>query len=180
MNAEYFVLLVVVLYVATGVVHAWRYHQGGQGGAAVAALLTWPLLVGSADSRPPAQGPYAAEIRRGRTELRAALAEPSLRELVSESEVQAIERALAAADTRVGTVDRLLVDPRVEQTEEGRRLRQARQLAAAEIEAVLAGLVSLRVQLGLVALLGDTRPVRDRLAELSARLGALDEVGRME
>ena len=56
------------------------------------------------------------------------------------------------------------------------RLQAARDKAAAEVEAVLKGLVQLRVQLGLVALAGETGPVRDRLMELSARLTALEEV----
>ena len=85
--------------------------------------------------------------------------------------------ALHAADARVGTVDRMLTDPAIRQAEQGARLVSARQAAAAEVEAVLKGLVQLRVQLGLVALVGETAPVQDRLRELSARLGAIDEVG---
>lgn len=59
-------------------------------------------------------------------------------------------------------------------------LRRARDHAHQELEAVLSGLLSLRVQLGLFALAGESEPVRERLAELEARVAALAELSSIE
>jgi hypothetical protein len=55
-------------------------------------------------------------------------------------------------------------------------LRQARARSAGEIEAVLAGVLQLRLQIGLLALAGDDRAARQRLAELRDRARALEEL----
>lgn len=167
-------LVALALYLAVGFALARRAGAGP--GLTGAAVVAWPLLL--SDLRGGAgQGPYSARIAAGLQELRAALAEPAAGDLVGADEVEAVARALAHADARVGLVDRLLADPHVRESPDGPRLAQARNKAAAELEAVLKSLVQLRVQLGLVALAGETSPVRARLAELAARVKALEEVG---
>jgi len=184
MTSTMVVLLAVAIYLAIGVTSALRFHRDGHSATAAAAVFTWPLLLEGAEAPPedlpgagPRSGPYASDIRKHLVDLRTALDEPGVEGLVSPEDLAAISRALHAADARVGTVDRMLTDPAIRQAEQGARLVSARQTAAAEVEAVLKGLVQLRVQLGLVALVGETAPVQDRLRELSARLGAIDEVG---
>ncbi len=172
------VLGAAIVYFVIGLCRALQLARDGHPGTAAAAVFTWPLLLESAPEKVPHRtGPFAPAIRKGANDLRSALTEPGVDGLFQESDVQRIEHALFTADARVGTVDRLLADPAVRDTTEGQKLRRARDQAAAEVEAVLKGLVQLRVQLGLVALAGETGPVRDRLMELSARLTALEEVG---
>jgi hypothetical protein len=59
-------------------------------------------------------------------------------------------------------------------------LRRARTSAAAEVEAVLEGIVQLRLQIGLRSLAGNSVPVRERLRDLRARLAAVDELAQLE
>lgn len=183
MTATVVVIAAVIVYLLIGLASALRFRRDGHTATAAAALFTWPLLL---DGGPPTEsdgdlrqraGPYTPQIRKHLDDLGSALKEPGVEGLVSESDLAAISRALHAADARVGTVDRMLADPAIRQAEQGARLESARDAAAAEVEAVLKGLVQLRVQLGLVALVGETAPVQDRLRELSARLGAIDELG---
>ncbi len=184
MTAPIVVLIAVAVYLAIGLVSALRFHRDGHRATAAAAVFTWPLrpegtapLPGAYAGDGPRSGPYASDIRKHLADLHTALDEPGVAGLVSSGDLAAISRALRAADARVGTVDRMLADPAIRLAEQGTRLVSARQTAAAELEAVLKGLVQLRVQLGLVALVGETAPVQDRLRELSARLGAIEEVG---
>lgn len=178
MSASLAVVLAAIAYLAVGLTMAVRLHRDGRTATAAAAVFTWPLLL-EASPEPVRRraGPSAGAIHQGLADLRRALDEPGVDGLFDESDVARIEAALYAADARVGTVDRLLADAAVRETSEGERLQAARDRAAAEVEAVLRGLIQLRVQLGLVALAGETGPVRDRLQELSARLTALEEVG---
>ncbi len=171
------VILAALLYLAIGLYLAHGLRRDGHAGAAAAAVFTWPLFMETADGRHQLRaGPAAGAIRKGVSDLRRALDEPGVEGLFAESDVQRIEQALVAADARVGTVDRLLADPAVRETAEGERLQVARDRAETEVQAVLKNLIQLRIQLGLVALAGETGPVRDRLMELSARLTALEEV----
>ena len=171
------VVLAAVLYLAIGLYVAHGFQRDGQPAAAAAAVFTWPQLLETGAAGPRLRmGPAAGAIRKGVSDLRGALDEPGVEGLFAESDVERIELALMAADARVGTVDRLLADPTVLETAEGQRLQAAREQAATEVQTVLKNLVQLRVQLGLVALAGETGPVRDRLMELSARLTALEEV----
>ncbi len=178
MSSPSVVLVLLGIYLALGVAMAMRFSLRGDVGAAVSAVFAWPLMLSdlSSGASPPGTGPYARDIRRGLGALREALREPEVENLVPESDLCAIEGALTSADGRVSRVDRLLQDPDVQASEDGQRLRAARARAAAEIEAVLKGLVQLRVQLGLVALAGETAPVREQLGSLVARLRALDEL----
>lgn len=177
MSASLLILGIALVYVAIGAVVALGFLRAGAPGAAAGAVFAWPLLLGGAGGEPAGgQGPYAREIQRGLRALRAALEEPEAQGLVPAAHVDAIEAALRGADARVRRVDRLLQDADVQASPDGARLRRARGRAAAELEAVLKGLVQLRVQLGLVALAGETAPVREQLDTLAARLHALDEL----
>ena len=83
-------------------------------------------------------------------------------------------------DERLGLVDRLLRDTAEPQDPDIARshgtLATARAHTAAEIEAVLTGVVQLRLQVGLLALAGDGGGVADRLKQLRARVTAIEEV----
>lgn len=177
MSPSMLVLCVAVLYVLIGLGVGLGFLRQGARGAGAAAVLAWPLMLGDLGGPgPAAAGPYARQIRRGLRSLQEALSEPDAEGLVPASHLTAIEGALCDADARVARVDRLLQDADVQASPDGERLRSARARAAAEIEAVLKGLVQLRVQLGLVALAGETAPVREQLDALAARLATLDEL----
>ncbi len=70
---------------------------------------------------------------------------------------------------------RLLEDGAVAADPASARLHKALAHSAQEVEEVLSKLVTVRVQLGLVALAGDTAPVRCHLGELASRARALEE-----
>jgi hypothetical protein len=59
-------------------------------------------------------------------------------------------------------------------------LRSARARAAHEVEAVVDGMMQLRLSIGLRSLAGNAVPVRERLQDLRARLGAVEEMTRLE
>jgi hypothetical protein len=145
------------------------------------ALLLWPALLGLVGApEPRVAGPFAARIEAAFGALAAALANPAAAPLAWEGEASALREALHAADQRIVLVDGLLsgVDATGDAAVDASRaaLVRARDHAAAEIEAVLAGVVELRLQVGLLALAGDPVPVRDRLRGLRARARALAEV----
>lgn len=155
-------------------------RQGQPRPTALSAVLAWPALVGLLGTTPDdggmAAGPYAERIVAAFQALRAALTETGLTGTVDLQALAAMEVALRRADARLCAVDRLLADEAVARDAGAERLGAARAHAAEEIEAVLRQLVTVRVQLGLVALAGDTGPVRAHLAELGARARALAEV----
>ena len=143
---------------------------------AVSALVAWPLLVGLMEATPAGAGPFQARIDAVFEALGRALREAPSASLTSPEELIGLRAALVAADARIGMVDRLLDDPALQGDPLGQRLSLARGHAAAEIEGVLRGLVQLKLQVGLVALLGDTLPVREQMRDLSARARALQEI----
>lgn len=154
-------------------------RQGQPTSAAAAAVLAWPAMVsllGAESIDAPGLGPFAAKITAAFAGLRAALAEPALAGVVELHSLHGIERSLRRADARLAAVDRLLEDPVVAGDAGSGRLITARAHAAEEVEAVLRQLLAVRVQLGLVALAGDTSAVRSHLGELAARAKALEEV----
>lgn len=95
-----------------------------------------------------------------------------------------LERSLRAADARLGLVDKILAEAAEDRAGVGadaslHTLADRRARAVAGIEAVLDELVRMRVQIGIVALSGDTHSVRRSLVSLTARVRALDEISRL-
>ncbi|PRP91269.1 hypothetical protein ENSA5_56820 [Enhygromyxa salina] len=188
-------------YVGVGAAMAWHLGRRGHGlGAATSALVCWPLLIGLIGRPPPPSelrftspspsGPKRARIDGCMAALRQGLGEDldGGAELVDAAQLAKLARSLHRADHRIARVDRLLAetqaqrqlgaDAQLEAAITG--LRRARDHANHELEAVLSGLLSLRVQLGLFALAGESEPVRERLAELEARVAALAELSSIE
>ncbi len=169
-------VLLAYLLIGAGV-GASMWRRGHPAAQAAAALVAWPLLVGPAEGAeglPTGKGPHAARIIAAFAALRASLAEPSGQDLIPAAEVQGMERSLLAADARIGLVDRLLSDPEIAASAQPLQIARAR--AAQEIEASLREVIQLRIQIGLVALAGDTAPVRSRVQSLAARVRALSEM----
>jgi len=166
-------------------VGAWvghRLHRDGAGaGVSIAALGVWPLLLGA---RPAIEGgPLGRRIDAAFDSLTEALADPSAEQVANHGELSALRSSLVEADRRLALVDTLLAEAPSDGPEDLRgsltRLRAARAHAASEAEAVLSGVLQLRIQVGLRALAGDTVEVSGRLTELRARLSALDELGQL-
>lgn len=179
MSSTSTVLVLLVVYVVVGAVSGAALRQRGQPmGVSASAIVAWPLLLGLFESSAGvvATGPYAARIQRAFVELAAAMRDPAAASLASEEEMLRLRASLCTVDARVGMVDRLLDDEALREDPLGNRLREARAHAAAEIEGVLRGLVQLKLQMGLLALVGDTLPVRERMRELGARVRALEEL----
>lgn len=180
MSASTPILVALAVYLVAGVGVGLRLHREGHPPAtAVSAFVAWPLLVGLAatDIGAPA-GPYADRIRVTLDQLAESLRQPGAAAVASPEELAGLRRSLLAIDGRIGMVDRILAEPAVRGSTDPfvGRLADARTRAAAEVEAVLQGAVQLRVQAGLLALLGDTAPVRDRMRELGARVKAIEEI----
>lgn len=180
MSASTPVLVALAVYLLVGAGIGARLHRDGQPAAtALSALVAWPLLVGLAPGQvAAAAGPFAERIHLALDQLGDALRQPGAASFTTPEEVAALRRSLLAVDARIGMVDHILAEPGVRASADPliRRLADARARAAAEVEAVLGGVVQLRVQAGLLALLGDTAPVRDRMHELGARVKAIEEL----
>ncbi|MDP2316999.1 MAG: hypothetical protein Q8P41_29165 [Pseudomonadota bacterium] len=178
MNATTATLALLGAWLLLGGVTALVLARRGQPAAtALSALLAWPVLVPLlADAAPRHAGPFATRIDTCFTALRTALADPSATGIVTAEELVSLEHALRRADGRIGMVDRLLAEEALRADPLALQLDRARGLAADEIESVLRGVVQLRVQVGLVALAGDTVPVRERMRELGARVRAMEEI----
>lgn len=176
MNASSATILLLVGWLAVGALTGLTLSRRGQPLAtALTAVLAWPVLVPLLTGA-PSSGPFAERIAGCFAALRAALADPAAASVVSNEELVALEAALVRADARIAMVDRLLQEDALSQDPLSSQLSRARGHAADEVEAVLRGVVQLRVQVGLVALAGDTLPVRDRMRELGARVSALEEL----
>ncbi len=181
-------VVLALAWLGAGAVVALRLsRQGASPGAAIAALGAWPLMLGAHEPLvlpAPTGGPLAERIATAFASLEEALDDPSAGDVASQQELASLRRALEEADRRLDLVDRLLAEA-PEGAAEGvershPRLRRARAHAASEAEAVLSGVLQLRIQVGLLALAGDTLPVRERLSELRARVAALDELAGLE
>lgn len=171
---------VVAFYLLFGGFWGARLMRQGQSwSTAAAAVLLWPLLLGLEGAAEG--GPNTSRIFAAFAVLETTLADPAARGVVEPSELEALRRSLLSVDARLGMVERLLADPAVANAGEAtvRPLKEARETTLAELDAALGELVQLRVQLGLVALAGDSAPVRGRLAALGARVRALDELSRV-
>lgn len=176
MNATAATLVLVLAWLTLGAVTGVTLARRGQPtSTALTALLAWPVLLPLLGGV-PAGGPFADRIAAAFSALRAALADPSAASVVNPEEIVALEGALRRADARIAMVDRLLQEDALGEDPLSAQLRRARGHAADEVEAVLRGVVQLRVQVGLVALAGDTLPVRERMRELGARVSALEEL----
>lgn len=172
-------LLLLAAWLVIGGATALALTRRGQPPAtALTALVAWPVLVPllTDGAVPRSTGPFVTRIDTCFTSLRAALADPSAAGVIGAEDLATLESALRRADARIGMVDRLLQEDAVSDDPVATQLHRARGFAAEEIEAVLRGVVQLRVQVGLVALAGDTLPVRERMNELGARVRAIEEM----
>jgi len=168
------ILLAIYLLVGLGMAVSLR-GRGHPVPTQASAVVAWPLFLGMVESR-ALVGPFAGRIEAAIDELTRALAEPEAAQVTSLSDLSALKASLLQIDARIGVVDRMLADPSVHNDPLGLSLAEARAHAAAEVEGVLRGLHQLRLQVGLLALVGDTLPVRDRVADLGARVRALSEL----
>jgi hypothetical protein len=158
----------LVAWLLVGGLVAGRLRAAGEGWpAALVALPCWPLMV-TALGAPP----------RGRVDEALSRLDVALRSAGESVDLGALRESLLAAEARLGRFDQLLRDLADAAPQDLTRLRAARATGEGEIEAVLAELVRLRVQLGLSALRPEAVPVRARLAELAARVAAIEEVSR--
>lgn len=185
--------LAVVLgaaYVTVGAIVATVLaRRGHASGVALGAFACWPLFVPLLGQRPGASspGPLHDRIATAVLDLRDAMAEPGALAIAMPDDLAGLVTDLHRADERLAVVDRLLASvgasgrpaaPGVLQSTD--ELRRARAATAAQIEAVLDGVVQLRLQIGLRALAGNSVPVQERLRDLRGRLVALDEITAME
>jgi hypothetical protein len=180
------VLALAAAYAGAGVTTAALLRRRGRPVAtAASALAAWPLLLSllGDDAAPRSTGPLARRIDGALDALEATLRHPAAGDVGTGEDTVALRASLHRADERLGLVDRLLGEPQGVDDPDVvaglAALGAARDAAAREIEAVLAGVVQLRIQIGLVTLAGNAPPVRARLRELRARIGALDEVTRL-
>jgi hypothetical protein len=189
-------------YLGIGVGVAWDLGRRGHGlGVTASALPCWPLLLGLVGAAPPPpvlltppprrRGPHAARIDGCLWALAASLREVvdlGGAPLIDAAQLQTLGEALDRADLRIARVDQLLAEAELERAQirdpavdaAVAALRDAREHAQRELEGVLAGLLQLRVQLGLFCLAGEAEPVRERLAELEARIFALAQLASVE
>ncbi len=171
-------LVIAGIWLALGLVVATALsRQGHPPPTALAAIVAWPAMIpllGPGET--PSAGPFSPRIHSAFSALRAALTDPALAGVSDAPTLAAVESALHRADARIAAVDRLLADEALAADPESTRLREARARAATEVDTVLHQVLTLRVQLGLVALAGDTRSVRAHLSALAAQARALEEV----
>lgn len=168
-------------YLVVGATVAWLLGRRGVGSAvAVSALGCWPLLLPllTEAPHPLPNGPLCDRIARCAEELRSTMADPRAENIVVVEDLDELVADLHRADQRVGMVDALVADVRASSADAPglHALLCARARAAAEVEAVLQGMVELRLSIGLRSLAGNSVPVQERLVDLRARLGALDEI----
>lgn len=172
-------------YGAIGIAVALRLAtRGASHAAAVSALGCWPLLLPLVVTppKPSSGGPLHERIRRCADDLRSTMADPAADGLVVVEDLDELVADLERADERLGLVDRLLADVGANTRPSAglQALRAARARAAAEVEAVLDGMVELRLSIGLRSLAGNTVPVHERLQDLRARLGAVQDLTDLE
>jgi hypothetical protein len=167
---------VILAYAAAGFAVGTALTRRGQPSAtAVSAIAVWPLLLPllqAAPAAPTRAGPMRARIDEVFGALSQVLTETHTTEL-SGPDLDALRTALYRADERLAVVDGLLANPL--DAEVG-RLREARAHASSEIEAVLSGLLELRLQVGLLTLSGRGASVVEQLQSLRSRVAALEEV----
>lgn len=175
-------------YTVVGAIVATLLARRGHAAAvALGALVCWPLFMPLLGQRgtPSGIGPLHDRIARAVSALRDAMAEPGAESLHLPGDLEGLVGDLHRADERLAMVDRLLASvgrdgaaPGVVQSID--ELRRARAATTAQIEAVLDGVVQLRLQIGLRSLAGNSVPVQERLRDLRSRLAAIDEIAAME
>ena len=179
MSATSATLLLVALWLAIGACTGLAIARRGLPlTTAATAVAAWPVLLPLL-ADPVATvlpGPHTTRIVTTFGALDAALREPAARDVVGREAIDRLRLALHRADARIAMVDRMLQDDVVAADPASAPLVEARARAAAEVDAVLRGVVQLRVQVGLLALAGDTAPARDQVGELLARVRALEEI----
>lgn len=168
-------------YLAVGATVAWLLgRRGVRSAVAVSALGCWPLLLPllSAEPHLTTSGPLSDRIAGCAKDLRSTMADPRAENIVVVEDLDELVADLHRADQRVGMVDALVADVRASSGDAPglATLLSARARAAAEVEAVLQGMVELRLSIGLRSLAGNSVPVQERLGDLRARLGALNEI----
>lgn len=178
-----------LLYLALGAASATLLARRGHPPAvALGAIACWPLfvpLLGRAPE-PHGAGPSSSRIAAVVAALRDAMRDPGAAGLHLPEDLDRLVEELYRADERLAMVDRLLASTaadagRAPGVAQGiAQLRRARAATAAEIEAVLDGVVQLRLQIGLRSLAGNSFPVQERLRDLRSRLAAIDELAAME
>ncbi len=178
MTAEAATLLLGGGWLAIGIVTGVALaHRGHPPATTLAAVLAWPVLLPLFEATHlGTAGPHHAQIVTAFDALTTALADPVASTVVDPASILHLRDALIRADARILAVDRLLADPSLAGDDAADRLRTAHAYAVGEVDAALRGVIQLRVQLGLLALLGDTGPARAQLDALAARVRALEEV----
>lgn len=180
-------LLICAAYVGCGIAAALVLaHRKTAPATALAALVVWPLLLPLLykPATDAMDGPFMARIELSLAELRATMDDPAADDVDPPADLDGLVSDLHRTDRRLALVDRLLTDlpetPDSELARSALALRCARGTAARELEAVLEGIVQLRLQIGLRSLAGNSVPVRERLRDLRARLAAVDELAGLE
>ncbi len=183
------------IYLAIGVAVGLLLSQAGRSRAtALSALACWPLMLSllGAPVRPAVKGPLARNIAHSFDALAELLRDEAAGDPATAADwsapLQALRRDLERADRRLAVADRILAEqPRYGTATLGqdlRSLQHARDRAATELEAVLAGVHQLRIQVGLLALSeirgGPALAVQRRLGELRARVKAIEELSQLE
>ncbi|MFT7521227.1 MAG: hypothetical protein ACI9MC_003378 [Kiritimatiellia bacterium] len=174
-------LIVVGVYLFMGVlVAALLIRREHPPSTAAAALIVWPFLLPllRAVTSKETTGPCSERIDHVFDALLQTLEDPASDDVPWAAQALELRATLHRADTRLAFVDRVLHNPGgvpgVQRMTDS--LREARQHAAAEIDAVLTAVAQLRLQVGLLTLAGDVLPAQERLEELMGRANALLEV----
>jgi len=178
-------LAIGAAYLVAGATVAWLLaRRGVRSTVAASALGCWPLLLPLLSAVPQvvSSGPLSDRIARCAEDLRSTMSDPRAENVVVVDDLDELVADLHRADQRVGMVDALVIDVRASSGDAPGlgALLDARARAAAEVEAVLQGMVELRLSIGLRSLAGNSVPVQERLGDLRARLGALEEITELD
>ena len=149
-------------------------RKGHPSSTAISALVVWPILMSLINTIPTATGPFSEAIQRAFQSLNLTIADPLAADVPWSGELASLHQSLIDADARLAMVDRLLSES--DDSDASKGLHKAREHAATELQAVLAGLADLRIQIGLYALEGGEQSVQAELGALQARARALSEV----
>lgn len=172
-----------VAYLLVGVGVGLRMGKRGNPPiVSLAAIACWPLLLPLVSATPGERGPFSDRISTCVDDLRRAMRDAGAESTPPIDDFDQLVLDLERADARLCMVDRLLDEQTVANRGSGtaEALRRARARAASEVEAVLDGMVELRLSIGLRALAGNTVPVRERLQDMRSRLAAAREIAALD